>query len=120
MHTDSESCDMVRSTARGWWTALQFCSVCATLPTGAAVLSMASAEPITQYITQSGVVVHCEAVERTRGRDKLTCAPYGSMQTNPRGFAMACVLFASAFGLLLYASQPGRGRLESSGRRRRQ
>ena len=94
---------------RSLWTLLQFCALCAFLVVGPFVWEMAGAEAQTSYITRAGQVVHCEAVVHVRGPEKTVCATFGSIHTNPVGFAAGCAVIVGILALFMWASRPGRG-----------
>lgn len=71
---------------------------------------MSRSEATGGYYDESGKYIECEAVSPPSKHVKIPkCAPYGSMETNKLGYAIAW-FSAASFGYLLWlTSRPGRG-----------
>ena len=77
---------------------------------GAIAMEMTFAEPGKGYISESGQPVQCEALApRGKSRSKPSCAYFGSMETNPQGYAVSLLALAGIGILLSWSSRPGRG-----------
>ena len=94
---------------RSLWTAVQFIALCASLPFGGIVMDMASAEANQSYTTQSGQVVHCDGLLRTRGPNHAVCSRFGTINTSPKIFVASSLALVLAVGMFGIASGPGRG-----------
>jgi hypothetical protein len=74
------------------------------------VIGMSVAEPIGGYLDKSGRYIECEAVSPpTKHVREPTCAPYGSKETNPKGYLIAWFGVVSIGSILYISSRPGRG-----------
>ena len=94
---------------RTLWTILQSVAFGATAFLLSIISQMISAEPNQSYVTQSGQVVHCDALLRTRGPDHAVCSALGTVSTDPKFFLFLCLAFTFSFGIHCIASRPGRG-----------
>lgn len=92
------------------WVALQLLVIVPFMFAGSVVFEMMTAVPGGSYLSETGQHIQCEALT-TRGRVNIKpdCASFGSMETNPGGFALAMTAFVSLSALLWYSSRPRRG-----------
>ncbi len=71
---------------------------------------MLFAQPGKGYRTPSGTYVACEALApRAKSYSPLRCAPFGSMGTNPAGFALAIASLGLLSAVIWVSCRPGRG-----------
>ncbi len=96
--------------ARKYWIALQIALVAPFLFTAGLVIEMTFAFPGQGYHDEAGKYVACEALASRRSpATPRRCALFGSMETNPSGYAGAIALLAGISGLLFMSTRPGRG-----------
>jgi|SRR5471030_334994 len=96
---------------RLFWVTLQLLII---VPFGFAssiVIDMTFAKPGGSYLSDTNERVQCEALAPPRKNiySKPQCAAFGSMETNPRGYAIAVTACVSLGALLWWSSRPGRG-----------
>ena len=99
-----------RRDARRWWIALQVALIVPFLWVAAVAIEMTFAMPGKGYRDASGRYVACEALA-ARGRPHVAprCAAYGSIETNPSGFATVVSTLAALSWVLWASTRPGRG-----------
>ena len=105
-----EPSSQVRSQGRRWWIAIQLITVVPFLWSAALAIEMTFAIPGKGYYDASGTYVTCEALA-ARGKPYTAprCAAFGSMETNPVGYAGAIALVAALSSALWFTTRPGRG-----------
>lgn len=92
------------------WIAGQVLAIVPTFLAFSTVMDMTFAKPGGSYVDESKVLVRCEALAMpTKKWHAPRCASFGSMETNPGGYAAAWLGLAACFGFLWLSSRPGRG-----------
>lgn len=100
----------MKRSMRSLWIALQLLLVIPFMFSGAMFVEMTFAEPGGSYRADAGELVQCEALAPRRKPHKSPrCASFGSMETNPGGYAVTVVSLLSLGTLLWWSSRPGRG-----------
>ena len=95
---------------RRWWIALQIAAIVPLMWAVVVVAEMTFAMPGRGYHDASGKYIACEALA-ARGKPYTAprCATYGSMETNPIGYAGAFALLVALSSVLWVSTRPGRG-----------
>ena len=100
----------VRRLPKALWIALQAATVLPFMWAAVVVIEMTFAMPGKGYRTESGNYVACEALA-ARGKPYTAprCATYGSIKTNPTGYAGSVALLCVLSMVLWVTTRPGRG-----------
>lgn len=100
----------MKRSMRSLWIALQLLLVIPFMFAGAMLVEMTFAEPGRSYRADAGELVECEALApRSKRYNRPRCASFGSMETNPGGYAVTVVSLVSLGALLWWTSRPRRG-----------
>jgi hypothetical protein len=97
-------------TKRVLWVLAQLVAIVLFFFSFSVVAEMTIARPNQSYVNEAGAQVHCEALIHASKRPFAPrCTMFGSKETNPFGYVVACLSLICVFGFFWQSGKPGRG-----------